>query len=344
MPSHHRTLESSRRAPRTRHWFAVLSLVALACQGSEPGPTSLISATEQARAAKTGGGGSGGSASVTVTSTNPSGARRDTTLDVTINGSGFSRGAVAKWSLNGDTTLVHVTATRLVNSTQLIATVSVPATAPVASYDVQVTLSDGKKGVGAELFVVTLPDPTITWLLPLDDAALSFKSDRQSADGTYSAYANGVCGLTTWVEMSSTDPFPGFGHLSGTHPANAGKKGQCGRSLTVFYPDGTTEAAGGVTQRNLTQPRIAPGSTVLSTLAILSAVQSNARCGRLLFGQGGNGAGVGSDSILVTRVNVGTWHVRSNGDRNLALCENTNTLLHMKVDFVIVADDPSRFP
>ncbi len=343
MPSQHRTLESNHRAPRTRYWLAVVSVVALACQGSEPGPTSLIGATEQARAAKTGGG--GGSTSVTVTSTNPPAAPRDTTLDVTINGSGFSRGAAATWALNGDTTLVHVTATRLVSSTQVIATISVPASAPVASYDVQVTLSDGKKGVGAELFAVTLADPTITWLLPLDDAALSFRSDRQYSNGTYSAYADGVCGLTTWVEMAITDPFPGFGHLSGAHPVSSGKKGQCGRSLTLFYPDGTTEAAGGVTQRGLAQPRIAPGSTELRTLAILSAVQSTARCGRVLFGEGSQGAGVGSDSVLVTRsVDGASWHVRSNGDRNLALCENTNKLVHMTVDFVIVADDPSRFP
>ena len=197
--------------------------------------------------------------------------------------------------------------------------------------------------------VSELPDPTITWLLPLDDAALAFRSDRQRSDGTYSAYANGVCGLTTWVEMSSTDPFPGFGHLSGAHAAGSSGKGQCARSLTVFFPDGTTESAGGITQRNLTQPRIERGATVLSTLAILSAT-STGRCGRLLFGQGGNGAGVGSDSILVTRsIDGASWHVRSNSDtdgtpKNLALCENTNQLFHMPVDFVIRADDPSRFP
>jgi hypothetical protein len=336
MPSHHRPIESSLLAPRSRPWLAFVSVVVLACQGSDPGPTSLFSATEEARAAKTGGG---GSTTVTVTSTNPPGGPRDTTLDVTINGSGFSRGAVAKWSLNGDTTLVHVAATRLVSSTQLVATVSVPATAPVASYDVQVTLSDGKKGVGAELFVVTLADPTITWKLPLADAALAFRSDRQFSDGTHSVYANGVCAVKTWVEMSATDPFPGFGHLS----LGSSNKGQCARSLKLFYPDGTTEMAGGVTQRGLTEPRIAQGATVLRTLALLGAARTS-RCGRVLFGEGSQGAGVGSDSVLVTRLDMATWRVRSNGDRNRALCENTNQLLHMPIDFVIVADDPSRFP
>jgi hypothetical protein len=301
----------------------------------------ITGARDAMMAAKSSGG--GGSTSISVTSTSPGAASQDTTLDVTIIGSGFTKGAMATWSLNGDTTLIHVKATKLVSSTQLIATVSVPATAPVASYDVQVTLSDGHKGVGAELFTVTLADPTVTWMVPLADAGLALKSDRKLADatGSYSVYADGVCGVTTWVEMAATDPFPGFAHLNTT----GNGRSVCSRSLTLVYPDGTTEAQGGMTQRGLEDftNLIAPGDTQLRTLAILPAV-SRSRCGRVLFGQGSQGAGVGSDSVLVTRVDVRTWHVRSNFDRNLALCENTNQLYHIPVDFLIVADDPSRFP
>ncbi|HEY6828536.1 MAG TPA: hypothetical protein VI259_16875, partial [Gemmatimonadaceae bacterium] len=72
---------------------------------------------------------------------------------------------------------------------------------------------------------------------------------------------------------------------------------------------------------------------------------STTRCGRLLFGQGSQGAGVGSDSVLVSRsVDGASWHIQSNPGHTLALCENTNQLFTMPVDFVIVADDPSRFP
>ena len=193
--------------------------------------------------------------------------------------------------------------------------------------------------------VSELPDPTVTWKLPLSDGGLSLKSDRLFSDATYSSYANGVCTVKTWVEMSSTDPYPGFAHLSLT----AGKKSSCTRSLTVLYPDGGTEAAYAITQRGLTEPRIAPGTTVLRTLAILLEGRSS-RCGRVLFGEGSQGAGVGSDSVLVTRsLDGATWHVQSNQNpdatpKNLALCENTNELFHMPVDFLIVADDPSRFP
>jgi len=90
-----------------------------------------------------------------VTSTNPSYSHRDTTLDVHVLGSGFSAGAQAAWSLGGDTTLVHVNRTTYVSSGELVANVTVPAGAPLATYDVAVTLLSGKKGVGSEMFEVT---------------------------------------------------------------------------------------------------------------------------------------------------------------------------------------------
>ena len=337
------TARSTRPLARHARYSLVVALIAgAACQDSHSGPTSLVHAGGDIAASK-GGNGSGGSTPITVTSTSPGTAPQDTTLDVTIYGSGFVKGAAASWSLKGDTSLVHVKATKLVSSTQLIATVSVPGTAPVASYDVQVMLSDGKKGVGAELFTVTLADPTVTWMLPLADAGLALKSDRKFADasGTYSVYSDGVCTVTTWVEMAANDPFPGFGHIS----MNANARSTCARSFTLRYPDGTTEVQGGATQRDLENLTsiIAPGETRPRTLAILPGA-AKSRCGRTLFGQGSQGAGVGSDSVLVTRVDVRTWHLRSNGGRNLALCENTNELFHMPVDFLIVADDPSRFP
>lgn len=327
-----------------RYWFALGAVAMAGCQSGEQGPTGITPVPGEAVAAKAGGGGGAGSTSPTVTSTNPAAAAQDTTLDVVIYGSGFATGAKATWALNGDTTLVHVKATKVVSSRQLVATVSVPAGAPVGSYDVQVMLVGGKKGVGAELFTVTLADPTVTWKLPVADGALAFRSDHQFADGTYSVYADGVCGVTTWVELASTDPWPGFAHVS----LGQGTKG-CKRTLTLVYPDGQIETAqGNSVQRQLYDPStpIAPGTIVKRTLAI-NLGGAAGRCGRLLFGQGSQGAGVGSDSVVVARsLDGATWHVYSNSDpgHRLALCENTNQLFVMPVDFLIVADDPSRFP
>jgi hypothetical protein len=196
--------------------------------------------------------------------------------------------------------------------------------------------------------VSELPDPTVTWKLPADAVSrgLAFQGDGQFLNGGFSVYANGVCGVTTWVEMSSTDPFPGFAHLS----LGSDKKGHCARTLTIVYPDGATEPASGATQRQLSEPRIEKGATVLRTLALLSGSPSAPRCGRVLFGQGSQGAGVGSDSVRVTRsVDGASWRIQSNVNsdgtpRDLALCENTGALFHMPVDFLIVADDPTRFP
>src|SRR5262249_17958738 len=111
--------------------------------------------------------------------------------------SGFTTGARAVWALNGDTTLVHVKTTKRVNDTLLVATIIIPAAAPTASYDIQVLLVGGKKGVGAELFTVTLGDPAAQLWFPLDDAGLGLQSDHIAAyaQGGNSIYADGVCGV-----------------------------------------------------------------------------------------------------------------------------------------------------
>ena len=102
-----------------------------------------------------------GTTGPSVQSTSPSYSHRDTTLDVHVFGSGFTAGAKAAWSLGGDTTLVHVNRTTYVSSGELVANVTVPAGAPLATYDVAVTLLSGTKGVGSELFEVTAAEPLL---------------------------------------------------------------------------------------------------------------------------------------------------------------------------------------
>jgi len=124
----------------------VLATYLAACNGDTP---SRIAAPVTPFLAKAGGTGP------SVQSTSPSYSHRDTTLDVHVLGSGFSTGAKAAWSLGGDTTLVRVNRTTYVSSGEVIANITVPAGAPLATYDVAVTLLSGKKGVGSELFEVT---------------------------------------------------------------------------------------------------------------------------------------------------------------------------------------------
>lgn len=96
--------------------------------------------------------------SPTVTSTDPSGAPQDTTLDVHVFGSGFDRGSSVAFARNGvvDSKL-HVNGTSLRTSSELVANLTVAADAETVPYDVVVTTSTGKKGIGTELFVIEVP-------------------------------------------------------------------------------------------------------------------------------------------------------------------------------------------
>lgn len=92
-----------------------------------------------------------------VTGTTPSyGHQGETNKSVTITGAGFSAGATVEWDRNGvaDPSIVVVSAT-VVSSTQINAVISIGANASPSLYDVVVTTSDRKKGVGTEMFEVT---------------------------------------------------------------------------------------------------------------------------------------------------------------------------------------------
>jgi len=95
----------------------------------------------------------------TVGSTNPNMAPQGTiSLDVTINGSGYKRGAKAKWFVTGTTNPGGVTVnnTTFVSSSQLTANITVAADAVIAGFDVQVANSDGRTGVGIDAFTITV--------------------------------------------------------------------------------------------------------------------------------------------------------------------------------------------
>jgi probable HAF family extracellular repeat protein len=119
------------------------------------GSGELPSAPDLAR-----GGGSGKLVGPAVTATLPNAAPRGTTLDVRIAGSGFDAGSRAVWALNRDTTFartrIRTNSTTFVSSTELVANITIEADASVDLHDVVVVTAGGKKGIGLELFAVTL--------------------------------------------------------------------------------------------------------------------------------------------------------------------------------------------
>ena len=92
---------------RSRGWLLPALILLGACQVDRS--TSAWPGADGAALAR--GGGTSGSTAPTVSAASPAQARQDTTLDVTVTGSGFTTGARATWALNGDTTFVHVKAT-----------------------------------------------------------------------------------------------------------------------------------------------------------------------------------------------------------------------------------------
>jgi probable HAF family extracellular repeat protein len=125
--------------------YAAIVLLGAGC--SDPTDAPLI-APSTSRFAKSVAG-------LAVKTALPAQAPLDTTLDVQISGSGFEPGSRADWLLSGSTdSRVRTNSTRFVSSTSLVANITIASDAVPASYDVAVTTTSGKKGIGTELFTV----------------------------------------------------------------------------------------------------------------------------------------------------------------------------------------------
>jgi hypothetical protein len=114
---------------------------------------------------------SGNGGGVTVTSTDPNNAPQGVTLDVRVFGSGYDRGSKAQWARSGVLSPnVTTNSTQFVSPSELRANITIANVADTGLYDVLVTTSKGKKGIGSELFTVRKnqlptppPDPEIAF-------------------------------------------------------------------------------------------------------------------------------------------------------------------------------------
>jgi probable HAF family extracellular repeat protein len=92
----------------------------------------------------------------TVTSVVPDSAARGVTLDVSVRGSGFDAGSAVTLEREGAPAAgITTNSTTFVTPRRLVANISIAADADVGAYDVAVTTSGGRKGVGIESFTVT---------------------------------------------------------------------------------------------------------------------------------------------------------------------------------------------
>ena len=96
-----------------------------------------------------------GTGDPTVSSVVPDSSLRGVTLDVTVRGSGFDQGSAVQLERQGVPAAgITTNATTFVTSRRLIANITIAAEADTGKYDVAVTTSGGRKGVGIELFTV----------------------------------------------------------------------------------------------------------------------------------------------------------------------------------------------
>lgn len=331
------TGDRSKTLRRRCSWTVIAMLALGACQADAPTTPQLPNAASLAKG--------GPNADVpTVTAADPASTVQDTTIDVNVFGTGFTAGAKATWSLSGDTTQVHVTLTTVVSSGHLVARIVVPATAPISTYDIQVTLSNGKKGVGAEMFEVQsrrpVESPSATWKIPLAHDGLALRSDGLFSDGTNSVYATGVCSVSGTIFVGEAET--GDAILQMSYP----KGKSCGRRVTMVYPDGFQERLATFSNLNKLQSftlgnAISVGQSAYRRLivgfgATLLNNPNTGRCGRVIFGDNGV-VGAGTDMLVVTRINATTWRVQSQpAPNNRAFCETLNVIYeNMNVDFTI---------
>lgn len=110
---------------------------------------------------------------VEVTAADPSAAAQGTlSLDVTISGKGFDKTAQVKFFVTGTTNPGGITVKNVTVSSarKLVATIDVADTAIIDKFDIEVSLSSGRKGKGTTLFTVqpketgkpTEPDPCVS--------------------------------------------------------------------------------------------------------------------------------------------------------------------------------------
>jgi hypothetical protein len=185
-------------------------------------------------------------------------------------------------------------------------------------------------------------DVTARWGFPLADAGLSVRSDGQFSDGSYSWYSHGVCTVSSAIFVGGS----GDNTINFSYPKTAPKT-VCGRTFTMVFPDGFTETlayAGGVQILQSSSFQIPVGTQAKRHMRFGADQRGRgnpvaARCGLgLVFGEGGGNPALGSDSVVVSRLDARTWRVQSQAaPDNQAFCIDNGQLYDMTLDFLIVA-------
>jgi hypothetical protein len=236
-----------------------------------------------------------------VTSTLPSEAPQDTTLDVAINGSGFDAGSHASFELQGVVDdRVHVNSTHYVKSTQVVANVTIALDAIVSQYDVAVTTSSGKKGIGTDAFTVTPHNALPAWTI---DAT---QSGNFAGDGR-GDYVSGQCGMTGEIFYANHDPATGTGGDVTLGNISAGSTGCAPRAITATL-NGVSLNVPFIAIRTIVNLAVGASRTQNFVAQVNGDPKSCTRLGWWTVADGGAGG-----QIVVTRTASDTWTATTTG-------------------------------
>jgi hypothetical protein len=177
-------------------------------------------------------------------------------------------------------------------------------------------------------------DPTATWKIPLDDGALSLRSDGLFPAGGFSVYADGVCRVAAKIFATTALSNTGDATIELTAP----RGNTCGRRFRLVYPDGGIDAFDTFSNLNALQSTSPASIIPVGETAPRRLILGNAtRCGRMIFGDNGR-VGAGTDKLNATRVDARTWHLQSGAPgADRALCESTGVIYNLQVSFDVVA-------
>jgi hypothetical protein len=225
---------------------------------------------------------------VIVSAAKPDSATQDTTLDVTISGSGFTSDMIATWSRAGvaDPAQVRTNSTRFVSSRTVIANITISATATTGQWDIELN-SKSKGGIGTELFNVKLRgnyDTDSRALLVWDDnvnvaapgdpvnlqpaGVVGDGRNEFGASGSTSRYQGAFCGVAAkifWYNTSMSQS----GDMTFGANSDYDTQHSCGASRTLYFymsyqpggARGTASAAGSFTNVRAVM-QLAPGQAV----------------------------------------------------------------------------------
>jgi uncharacterized membrane protein len=160
----------------------------------------------------------------TVTSTTPAEAPQAVTLDVHVIGTGFDPGSKADFQRNGvPDPKVHVNGTSYLSSRELVANVTIAADAQTVSYDVAVTTAKGKKGIGTELFLVTIPLEQL--MAPAGGSTVNDVSPSGIMVGTINTTCYPGGAPAVWNQSGQLSPLPALPGTCGGVPRGINASG-----------------------------------------------------------------------------------------------------------------------